>query len=92
MVKWFRRFLVVNLFLFFTSITNAEQISRPNEFIPPSNQSVQETIEIRLITFSPYDDIFAWFGHSALEVINNKTGKSHAFNFGGFYFGVENLL
>jgi hypothetical protein len=51
-----------------------------------------ETIDIRLVTFSPLNDLFAWFGHSAIEIRNRTTGKSHMFNFGGFFFDAEHLV
>lgn len=61
---------------------------------PPAEKAAiaSDPFEIRLITFSPYDDIFTWFGHSALEVRNKQTGKAYTYNFGGFFFGIENLL
>lgn len=51
-----------------------------------------DAIEIRLVTFSPLNDLFAWFGHSAIEVRNLSTGTAHMFNFGGFYFDSEHLV
>ena len=48
--------------------------------------------EVRVITYSPYQDIFAWFGHSAIEVRNVQSGQATTFNFGGFYFDFKHLL
>ena len=90
MFRFFRTVFGLVLFLSMSFGTQAEQLNSPS--LKPSPAIEQEDIEIRLITFSPYDDIFAWFGHSALEVRDKKTGKAYAFNFGGFYFDMEQML
>ena len=48
--------------------------------------------EISLLTFSPTDHLFEWFGHTALAVKDFKTGRSVAYNFGGFSFGIDDFL
>lgn len=48
--------------------------------------------EISLLTFSPGDGLFEWFGHTGLAVTERRTGDSTAYNFGGFSFGTDDLL
>ncbi|MBT6614681.1 MAG: DUF4105 domain-containing protein [Deltaproteobacteria bacterium] len=50
------------------------------------------SFEISLVTFSPGDNLFEWFGHTVLAVENLRTGKSVAYSFGGFSFGTDDLL
>lgn len=52
----------------------------------------QDVFDIRLITFSPVDDVFAWFGHTAVEVKNNLNGNSYIYSFGGFSFDPGEML
>lgn len=88
------RFAAANLtvFLFFLALVCVENLQAsttdPKALVVPPD----DPYEIRLVTFSPHDSLFAWFGHSALEVRNNLTGKAHMFNFGGFFFDMEHLL
>ena len=56
-----------------------------------TNNNRQSLYQIRVVTFSPHQSIFAWYGHSALELINTATGQAHMFNFGGFYFDTKHL-
>ena len=62
--------------------TQSEPLSLPD----------QEPFEISLITFSPSDHLFEWFGHTVLAVENRRTGKSIAYSFGGFSFRAEDFL
>ncbi len=82
--------------LFFFSLVNRTALGDTASFSAnPSlaaNPKPLDAIEFRLMTFSPYDDIFAWFGHVAIEVRNTITGKSITYSFGGFSFGMEELL
>lgn len=55
-------------------------------------QARQPRIQVSLLTFSPGDKLFEWFGHTALAVTDNRTGKSTAYNFGGFSFGTDDFL
>lgn len=48
--------------------------------------------DIRLITYSPHDELFAWFGHSAIEVRKTEAETGYAFNFGGFTFDWEHFV
>ena len=48
--------------------------------------------ELSIYTFSPYDDVFAWFGHTAIELKNIHTGKAEMYNFGGFRFSLGELM
>jgi len=48
--------------------------------------------QVRLITFSPTDGLFEWFGHTVLEIRHRGTGEALAFSFGGFYFRRQDLL
>ncbi len=58
------------------------------------NKSVDpaDNIEVNLYTFSPHLSLFAWYGHTAIEVKNLKTGRGHMFNFGGFYFDYQHFV
>lgn len=58
---------------------------------PSKVPSEKDPFQIRLVTFSPHQSIFAWYGHSAIEVVNTNTGNAHLFNFGGFSFDYQHL-
>jgi hypothetical protein len=49
-------------------------------------------LTFRLITFSPKDELFEWFGHAVLEARNTSTGEALSFGFGGFTFRPEDLM
>ena len=57
-----------------------------------SSQTTQDLLDIRLISISPTENLFEWFGHTAIEVRNLQSGDSFSFSFGGFTFGREDLL
>jgi hypothetical protein len=67
--------------LLFTSQASASQ--------PPwaTGQSQPEDIEIKLVTFSPGDEIVAWFGHTALVVEDTRLDRTRLYNYGMFSFG-----
>ncbi len=90
MIKWVKLFVLIGCIQVFGSHNILAQKSG-------SVKSVQEAkkpdiIDIRLVTFSPYSEIFTWFGHTAIEIRNNQTGKAYMYSFGGFMFDMENLL
>jgi len=60
-------------------------LAAPAEHEPPR-------YEVSLLTFSPTDNLFEWFGHTALAVSDRATGHSTTYNFGGFSFGTDDLL
>ncbi len=56
---------------------------------PPwaSGQSRPEDLSIKLVTFSPGDEIVAWFGHTALVVEDKRLERARLYNYGMFSFG-----
>ncbi len=50
-----------------------------------------EDLSIRLLTFSPGDDIPSWFGHTALHVRDHRLGVDRVYNYGMFSFGPDML-
>ncbi len=64
-------------------------ISLNNLYAEPAKD---DTFDIRLITFSPVDDVFSWFGHAAIEVKNNSTDQSYTYSFGGFSFDSDDAV
>lgn len=59
---------------------------------PPDVLQDRSIYEISLLTFSPADRLFEWFGHTALAVTNRQTGQSETYNFGGFSFNKDDFL
>ncbi len=80
-------FCICFIFIYLNQIS-----ATPKKTIERKAVSPRDAIEVRLITFSPHGDLFAWFGHSALEVRNTITSQAFTFNFGGFYFDFEHML
>lgn len=50
-----------------------------------------EDLSIRLLTFSPGDDIASWFGHTALHVRDSRLNVDRVYNYGMFSFGSDML-
>lgn len=48
-----------------------------------------EDLRISLATFSPGDDLFSWWGHSALVVEDLRANHGRLYNFGMFGFGPD---
>ncbi len=61
---------------------------------PPwmTGESQPEDLKIKLVTFSPGDEIVAWFGHTALVVEDTRLNHSRLYNYGMFSFGDGMLL
>ncbi|MBU2511093.1 DUF4105 domain-containing protein [bacterium] len=87
-----KKLILLSICLLFAVIDSNVLSALPKKTEDRKVITSQDTIEIRLITLSPHDDLFAWFGHSALEVHNTVTDQAFSFNFGGFYFDFEHLL
>lgn len=64
----------------------------PSETVPNTVLAQSQPFEISLLTFSPSDNLFEWFGHTVLAVENRRTGKSTAYSFGGFSFHADDFL
>ncbi len=84
--------IFVVLFLFVLAPVYPENLQASTNNRSDTINLQHDPYEIRLVTFAPHNSIFAWFGHSALEVRNTASGKAHMFNFGGFYFDLEHLI
>jgi hypothetical protein len=48
-----------------------------------------EDLRISLVTFSPGDDLFSWWGHGALVVEDTKANHGRLYNYGMFGFGAD---
>ncbi|MFW5966253.1 MAG: DUF4105 domain-containing protein [Persicimonas sp.] len=61
---------------------------------PPwgTGQSDGEDLVIKLVTFSPGDQIVSWFGHTALVVEDQRYGQDRLYNYGMFSFGSDMLF
>ncbi len=46
-----------------------------------------EDVQVKLVTFSPGDDIPSWFGHTALVVEDTRLDRRRLYNYGMFSFG-----
>lgn len=87
-INW-RKFLCLLVFavgLLFTTQASASA--------PPwaTGQSRPEDLQIKLVTFSPGDEIVAWFGHTALVVEDTRLDRRRLYNYGMFSFGDGMLV
>lgn len=57
-----------------------------------TGESRGEDLAIVLVTFSPGDDLFSWWGHSALVVEDRRLGVGRLYNYGMFGFDQKTLL
>ena len=56
-----------------------------------TGQSRGEDLTISLVTFSPGDDLFSWWGHTALVVSDGALRQERLYNYGMFGFDNETL-
>ncbi|QDG53359.1 DUF4105 domain-containing protein [Persicimonas caeni] len=87
-IDW-RKFAFVFVFvagLLFSTQASASQ--------PPwvTGESRPEDLSIKLVTFSPGDEIVAWFGHTALVVEDERLDRARLYNYGMFSFGDDMLV
>jgi Domain of unknown function (DUF4105) len=81
-----RYFLIpLSIIFMITAVSPATQASK-------KSVNGGEPIEINLYTFSPYQSLFAWYGHSAIEIKNTETGEAYMFNYGGFFFDLPHFI
>jgi hypothetical protein len=52
---------------------------------------ISDSIRLSLLTCSPGDALYSTFGHSALRVVDYKTGQDFVFNWGIFNFNTPNF-
>ncbi len=57
-----------------------------SQSLPPwmSEQSRSEDLSISLVTFSPGDELYSWWGHTALVVEDKRLNHGRLYNFGMF--------
>jgi hypothetical protein len=51
-----------------------------------TGESRPEDLSVMLVTFSPGDDLFSWWGHSALVVEDQRLRQGRLYNYGMFGF------
>ncbi len=51
-----------------------------------------EDLFIKLVTVGPGDELYLWWGHTALIVENHRTGESRFYDYGLFSFHRENFF
>lgn len=56
---------------------------------PVSAQTLSDRAEVSLITCGPGTDLYATFGHSAVQVFDPATGIDRVYNYGTFDFDTE---
>jgi hypothetical protein len=78
--KWLICGLVLALGLALSSTAAAQPAWETGDSRP-------EDITVKLVTFSPGDDVVAWFGHTALVVEDARHNQQRLYNYGMFSFG-----
>ncbi|MBT3272686.1 MAG: DUF4105 domain-containing protein, partial [Spirochaetales bacterium] len=51
-----------------------------------------EDLEIQLVTIEPGDELYSWWGHSAIVVTDTRLGESRFYNYGLFSFEQESFF
>ena len=51
----------------------------------------QDTYKVSVLTCDRGNDLYTTFGHSALRLLNNETGRDLVFNYGTFDFRTDNF-
>lgn len=82
-----RKFL---MFLFFIALGASLVNAQPAPWY--TGQSRAENLEVKLVTIDPGDELYSWWGHSAIIVEDTKLNKSRFYNFGLFSFTEENFF
>ncbi len=54
--------------------------------------SVPEDLKFELVTIEPGDELYTWWGHSAIVVTDENHGESRFYNYGLFSFGQERFF
>lgn len=49
-------------------------------------------LQIQLVTIAPGDELYTWWGHSAIIVTDTRLGESRFYNYGLFSFETENFF
>lgn len=57
-----------------------------------TGKSNPEELQIQLVTIEPGDELYTWWGHSAIIVTDTATGESRFYNYGLFSFETENFF
>ncbi len=72
------------VFSIFPSLLFAEdQLSSPAD---------SDSLVVKLITVGPGDEVYSWWGHTALVVEDSAAGASYLYDYGQFTFDSENFL
>jgi hypothetical protein len=56
-----------------------------------NSNSLSPQAQISLLTCAPGTEIYSWFGHTAIRVMDPGTGIDYVFNYGVFSFGTKNF-
>ncbi len=57
-----------------------------------TGRSNPEDLQIQLVTIEPGDELYTWWGHSALIVTDLRLGETRFYNYGLFSFQKENFF
>ena len=84
-LSWIVRMLTALVAVWFVVQPATSQAAAPG---PPWGKGVSEAedLQIKLVIFSPGDQIANWFGHAALVVEDTRLGTSRLYNYGMFNF------
>jgi hypothetical protein len=55
-------------------------------------EAAEDSLIIKLITVGPADELYSWWGHSALVVEDTESGLSYLYDYGQFTFDAENFV
>lgn len=56
-----------------------------------SSQPLSENAEVSVLTCGPGDDLYATFGHTAIQIYDPHTGVDRVYNYGTFDFDTPNF-
>ena len=73
---------------------SAQNVPPPTSKNSPSAiqlPQLRESTEISLITYTPGEELYQAFGHSAIRVKDDRLGIDRLYNFGTFDFGTPNF-
>ncbi len=57
-----------------------------------TGRSDPNDLQIQLVTIAPGDELYTWWGHSAIIVTDTRLGESRFYNYGLFSFETENFF
>jgi Domain of unknown function (DUF4105) len=89
-VHFFRSILLLVLLVPFLPASAQEAVSARNDL---ADQSIRlsDQAQVSLITYSPGEELYQAFGHSAIRVRDDSLGLDRLYNFGVFDFETPNF-